>query len=68
MKLFEKIGKEISKAKAPVEEVEVNDDSASDDESSESPGAMLAEALGLKNADTDAIDAALKAAIEQFGK
>jgi hypothetical protein len=66
MKLFESIGKSISKAKAPEAEAADAIDSP-EEESAESPGAMLAEALNLKNADIEGIDAALKKAIEEFG-
>ena len=70
--LFEKIGKSIAKSKGPMpadpmDDTEMPGDEADDDESTESPGAMLIEALGLKDADQDAVDAALKKAIEKFG-
>ena len=50
----------------PVED-EAMGDAPDDDESSESPGTMLAEALGMPEADSKAIDAALKAAFEKYG-
>ena len=67
--LFEKIGKSIAKSKGPMDdptEDEAMGDPTDDDESSESPGAKLIEALGLKDADSDAVDAALKAAIAKY--
>ena len=68
MALFEKIGKSIAKAKpAPVDDVtEAPGDMSDDDEGTESPGAKLAEALGMPDADVSAIDAALKAAISKY--
>ena len=68
--LFEKIGKSIAKSKGPMPdptEDEAMGDAPDDDESSESPGTMLAEALGMPEADSKAIDAALKAAFEKYG-
>jgi hypothetical protein len=69
--LFEKIGKSIAKSKGPMpadpmDDSEMPEDGADDDESTESPGAKLIEALGIKDADSDAVDAALKAAIAKF--
>jgi hypothetical protein len=66
--LFEKIGAGIAKSKGepPADDAEMPGDAADDDESTESPGAMLVEALGLKDADPNAVDAALKAAIAKF--
>jgi len=67
--LFEKIGKSIAKSKGPMPdptEDEAMGDAPDDDESSESPGAALAEALGITDADTKAIDAALKSAFEKY--
>jgi len=72
--LFKKIGKAIAKSKGPADPIpDEEDDTATDgdgadDESSESPGEMLAEALGLNDADPVAIDAALKKAFEKFSK
>jgi hypothetical protein len=64
--LFKSIGKSIAKATGPMDETELPGDSNDDDESSESPGAMLAEALGIPGADVEAIDAALQAAVRQL--
>lgn len=63
-KLFEKIGQSIAKASpAEVEDGPVDD---SEEENDESPGAQLAEALGISDADPTAIDAALRAAIRKL--
>jgi hypothetical protein len=66
--LYEKIGKSIAKAKAPamsMDDAEGAPDDAAE-ESDESPGAKLAEALGITDADTAAVDEALAAAIRKL--
>ena len=57
-KLYEKLGDSIAKADAP-EDAEPMDD----DEDTESPGEMLAEALGITDADGAKVDEALRKAI-----
>ena len=64
MKLFEKIGASIAKA-APSDDAEGAPDD-SEEETDESPGAALAEALGIPDADPTAVDAALRAAIRKL--
>jgi hypothetical protein len=64
-KLYEKIGASIAKADPLGDDgPDMPDDSA--EESDESPGAQLAEALGITDADATAVDAALRAAIRQL--
>lgn len=65
MKLFEKIGKSIAKAGPPMDDAPGAPDDAAE-ESDESPGAQLAEALGIEGADAAAVDAALRAAIRKL--
>jgi hypothetical protein len=63
MKLSDKIGDSI--AKMPMgDDMEGPDDD--EEESDESPGAKLAEALGLEGVDSAKVDEALRAAIRQL--
>jgi hypothetical protein len=62
-KLSEMIGKSIAKAPPGGGDEETAE---SEDDTDESPGAMLAEALGISDADSAAIDAALRAAIRKL--
>lgn len=62
--LFERIGKSIAKAKpddGAAGAMGATDDAA--EESDESPGAALAEALGIEGVDAGAVDEALRKAI-----
>lgn len=63
MKLSDKIGDSI--AKMPMgDDLDAPDDA--EEESDESPGAKLAEALGLEGVDSAKVDEALRAAIRQL--
>lgn len=63
-KLADKIGDSIAKMPMGDDEPGALDDA--EEESDESPGAQLAEALGIEGADSAAVDAALRAAIRRL--
>ena len=63
--LFERIGKSIAKA-GPTTPAKVDPEATEDDDMDSSPGAQLAEALGLTDVDTAAVDAVLRAAIRKL--
>jgi hypothetical protein len=66
VKLADKIGDSIAKMPMGDEaEMDGGPDDA-EEESDESPGAQLAEALGLEDVDSAAVDAALRAAIRKL--
>jgi hypothetical protein len=60
-KLSDRIGDSIAKMPMGDDAADMPDDS--EEESDESPGAALAEALGITDADSAAVDAALRKAI-----
>ena len=64
--LFERIGKSITKAKAPTGDDPAGETDDAAEESDESPGAMLAEALGIPDADAGKVDEALRRAIRSL--
>jgi len=63
-KLADSIGDSIAKMPMGDDEPGATDDT--EEESDESPGAQLAEALGITDADSAAVDAALRAAIRKL--
>ena len=64
-RLSDNIGDSISKMDMGGDDATGAPDDA-EEEDSESPGAKLAEALGIEGADAAAVDAALRAAIRQL--